>query len=302
MSRAWKHIRRDRYLYLFLLPVIAYYLIFKYLPLSGEIIAFKDYKINKGFLGSEWVGLKYYKELFASSEFYLVLKNTLLLNLYGLVFGFPAPIALALLLNEVRHNLYKRTIQSILYIPHFISWVILSGMVIAVLSPSTGIVNFLLNRVFGIEPTYFMISPFWWPIVYVLSGIWQGAGWGTILYLAAMSNIDPQLYEAARIDGARKLRQIWHITLPGIRSIIALLLILNVGHFLSIGFEHVYAMQNDLVLDVAEVISTYVYKQGILSMNYSYTTALGLFQSLVGFILVMTVNKIVKALGEQGIW
>lgn len=302
MSRAWKHIRRDRYLYLFLLPVIAYYLIFKYLPLSGEIIAFKDYKINKGFFGSEWVGLKYYKELFASSEFYLVLKNTLLLNLYGLVFGFPAPIALALLLNEVRHSLYKRTIQSILYIPHFISWVILSGMVIAVLSPSTGIVNFLLNRVFGIEPTYFMISPFWWPIVYVLSGIWQGAGWGTILYLAAMSNIDPQLYEAARIDGARKLRQIWHITLPGIRSIIALLLILNVGHFLSIGFEHVYAMQNDLVLDVAEVISTYVYKQGILSMNYSYTTALGLFQSLVGFILVMMVNKIVKALGEQGIW
>ncbi|WP_135549631.1 ABC transporter permease [Paenibacillus cymbidii] len=301
-SLLWKQMKRDRYLYLFLLPVIVYYLLFRYAPMIGQIIAFKNFTISGGIFGSEWAGLAHFRELFDKETFWQVLRNTLFLNVFSLAVGFPVPIILAIMLNEVRLSFYRRVIQSIVYIPHFISWVILSGMVAAVLSPSTGIVNFLLHRVFGIEPIYFLISTFWWPIAFVLSGIWQGAGWGTILYLAAMANIDPQLYEAARMDGAGKLRQIWHITLPGIRSIIAIILILSMGSMMDVGFEHIYALQNDMVVDVAEVISTYVYKQGIRSMDYSFTTALGLFQSAVGFVLIVSVNKIVKAMGERGIW
>jgi putative aldouronate transport system permease protein len=295
-------IRRDKYLYLLLLPVIAWYALFKYVPLGGEIIAFKNYRFSEGIWGSEWVGLTHFHKLFASREFYVVLKNTLVLNVYSLVFGFPVPIVLALLLNEVRSQWYKRTIQNLLYLPHFISWVVLGGIVIAVLSPSRGAVNFLLVKLFGIEPIYFMGDTFWWPIVYVLSGIWREAGWGTILYLAAMASLDPQQYEAAKIDGAGKLRQMWHVTLPGIRSTIAILLILRVGQMMDVGFEHVFILQNDMVAEVAEVISTYVYRMGLLNSLYSYTTALGLFQSLIAFILVVSVNKLVKLFGERGLW
>ncbi|RED51880.1 ABC transporter permease [Cohnella lupini] len=295
-------LKRDRHLYLMLVPVIVFYLLFKYAPMVGEIIAFKDYRLGDGVFGSKWVGLKHFESLFGSLDFWRVLRNTLVLNVYGLVFGFPIPIILALLLNEVRIEWYKRTVQNLLYLPHFISWVVLGGIFIAILSPSTGIVNAILERVFGIEPIYFMASSAWWPVAYTLSGIWREAGWGTILYLAAMASIDPQLYEAAKIDGANKLRQIWHITLPGIRSTVAILLVLRMGQMMDVGLEQTLILQNQSVLDVADVISTYVYRVGLQNMNYSYSTALGLFQSAVGLILVIGVNRLTRSFGERGLW
>jgi len=296
-----KEFKKNKFLYALLVPVAAYLLLFKYAPMLGEVIAFKNYRLADGIWGSEWVGFEQFRLLFSSSDFYVILKNTLLLNLYQLAFAFPVPILLAILLNEVRVEWYKRTLQNLLYIPHFISWVVLGSIVIALLSPSTGFVNFLLKAV-GIEPIYFMTSTFWWPVTFVVSGIWRDAGFGTILYLAAMSAIDPTLYEAAKIDGANKLRQIWHVTLPGIRSTIAILLILQVGGMMDVGFEHVYTLRNAAVTSVSEVISTYVYTRGLVSLQYSYTTALGLFQSVIALVLVLTVNKTIKAMGERGLW
>lgn len=297
----FRRLVRDRHLYLMLLPVIGYYLIFKYAPMAGEIIAFKDYRFVDGIFGSKWVGLKHFRMLFESTDFWRVLRNTLLLNVYSLVFGFPVPILLALLLNEVRKEWYKKTLQNLLYLPHFISWAVLGGIVIALLSPSTGVVNMVL-QLFGLDPVYFMANSNWWPFAYTMSGIWREAGWGTVLYLAAMASIDPQLYEAAKIDGASKLRQIWHITLPGIRSTIAILLILRMGQFMDVGLEQTLVLQNQSVLDVADVISTYVYRVGLQNASYSYTTALGLFQSVIALIIVLSVNRLIRAFGERGLW
>ena len=301
-SSLWRDIVRDRYLYLLLVPIIAYYIIFKYGPMYGVIIAFKNFRFSDGIWGSEWVGLRHFKSLFGSRDFYMVLRNTLLLNIYNLIFGFPVPIILAILINEVHNHIFKRTVQSLIYIPHFISWVVLGGIWISLLSPSTGVVNIVLNKVLGIKPIYFLADKFWWPVMFVISGIWQGAGWGTIIYLAAITNIDPQLYEASYVDGASKWRQMWHITLPGIRSTIAILLILRMGGMMNVGFEHVFVLQNSAVRSVSEVISTFVYRAGILSTQYSYTTAVGLFQSLVSMILIVSTNRIIKALGEEGLW
>lgn len=300
--RIWRRIKQDKSLYLMLLPIVAFYVLFKYAPMGGEIIAFKNYRFVDGIVGSEWVGWKHFRMLFESTDFWRVLRNTLLLNVYSLLFGFPVPIALALLLNEVRAEGYKRFVQNLLYIPHFISWVVLGSILIAMLSPGNGVVNMVLKHVFGVEPIYFMADSFWWPVAYTASSIWRDAGWGTILYLAAMSSIDSQLYEASRIDGASKLRQIWHVTLPGIRSTVAVLLILRMGSMMDVGLEQTLALQNDSVLDVADVISTYVYRIGLQNMNYSYTTALGLFQSLIGLILVVSINKLIKLFGERGLW
>lgn len=296
-----RDLRRDRWLYIFLILPIAYYIIFKYLPMYGAVIAFKDFKIGQGIMGSRWVGLQQFNRLLRTPDFFKILKNTLLLNVYALVFGFPVPIILAILLNEVRSAAFKRINQSILYLPHFISWVVLAGIFIQMLSPSTGIVNMIM-RFFGVEPIYFMASSFWWPIMFVISGIWQGAGWGSIIYLAAVSSIDPELYEAARIDGANKVQQMWHITLPGIKATIAIMLILRMGSMMDVGFEHIYNLQNPAVYDVADVISTYVYRVGIQNAQYSYTTAIGLFQSAISLVLVITTNKITRMLGENSLW
>jgi putative aldouronate transport system permease protein len=296
-----RDLKRDRWLYIFLIIPIAYYIIFKYLPMYGAVIAFKDFKIGQGILGSRWVGLQQFNRLLRTPDFFKILKNTLALNVYALIFGFPVPIILAILLNEVRSAAFKRINQSILYLPHFISWVVLAGIFIQMLSPSTGIVNMIM-RFFGVEPVYFMASSFWWPIMFVISGIWQGAGWGSIIYLAAVSAIDPELYEAARIDGANKVQQIWHITLPGIKATIAIMLILRMGSMMDVGFEHIYNLQNPAVYDVADVISTYVYRVGIQNAQYSYTTAIGLFQSVISLVLVITTNKITRMLGENSLW
>lgn len=296
-----KRLYRDRWLYLFLLVPMAYYIVFKYFPMYGATIAFKDYRIGLGFWGSKWTGFRNFERLFNSSGFYTIFRNTLLLNLYSLLFGFPVPIIIALLLNEIQSTFYKRAIQNILYLPHFISWVVLGGIFVQILSPSTGVVNLILKAL-GITPVYFMISNFWWPIMFVVSGIWQSAGWGSIIYLAAISGIDPQLYEAARIDGAGKLSQVWHITLPGIKSTIAIMLILRLGGMMDIGFEHIYNMMNSAVYSVADVISTYVYRTGILGNQYSYTTAIGLFQSVISLLLVVTANTITRKIGENSLW
>lgn len=298
----WRRMLRDKHLYFMLLPVIGFYFLFKYVPIVGEIIAFKDYRFADGIFGSQWVGFKHFQMIFQSPDFWRILRNTLVLNLYSLVFGFPVPIILALLLNEIRRNWYKRIVQNMLYIPHFMSWAVLGTIVIAALSPSTGIVNLVLRKLTGGETIYFMAESFWWPIAYTISGIWREAGWGTILYLAAMASIDPQLYEAAKIDGATKLRQIWHVTLPGIRGTIAILLILRMGQMMDVGLEQTLVLQNNSVLDVADVISTYVYRVGLQNMSYSYTTAIGLFQSVISVILVLGVNRLIRLFGERGLW
>lgn len=296
-----KRIIRDRWLYLFLLPIVLYYVIFKYLPMVGTLIAFKNFRFVDGIFGSDWVGMEHFIRMFSNKDFYNIVKNTLLLNVYDVIFGFPVPIILAVMLNEINNHIFKRFTQSILYLPHFMSWVVLGGIIIQICSPSTGVINSIL-KVFNIQPIYFMADAFWWIVVFVVSGIWQGAGWGTIIYLAAITNIDVQLYEAARIDGAGKFRQIWHITLPGIRGTIATMLILRMGSMMNIGFEKVYMLQNNAVRRVSEVISTYVYRLGIEGAQFSYTTAIGLFQSLISLILVFITNKIIKSMGESGLW
>lgn len=293
---------RDRYLYMLLLPVLAYYLLFKYGPMYGIIIAFKDFRFVDGILGSKWVGLKHFERLFSNPEFYNILKNTLWLNFCSILFVFPMPIIMAIMINDIYSGAYKKTVQSFLYIPHFISWIVLGKILIAMLSPSTGVINSLLKTVFGIDPIFFMGDTFWWQVSFIISSIWQGTGWGTIIYLAAISGVDSELYDAAQIDGANKLRQIWHVTLPGIRSTIAIMLILRVGSVMDVGFEQIYALQNPTVRGVSEVISTYVYRLGIEGAQYSYTAAIGLFQSAIGLILISATNKTVKSLGENGLW
>lgn len=297
----WKDLRKRPFLYLLLVPVVAYFITFKYVPLYGEIIAFKQFRLADGIWGSKWVGLEHFDRLFHSSDFLKIIRNTLLLNVYSLLFGFPAPIVLALLLNELSVEWYKRLIQNLLYLPHFLSWIILGMIVIGLLSPSVGFINHAL-KAFGLEPIYFMGSNFWWPLVYVFAGIWREAGFGTILYLAAMSAIDPHLYEAARMDGASKLRQMWHVTLPGVRSTIALMLVLQMGRMMDVGFEQVWVLTNPMVTGVADVMSTYIYRLGLVNLQYSYTTAIGLFQSLIGFALVLSVNRIIRAMGERALW
>ena len=293
--------RRDKWLYVFLILPVAYFIIFRYTPMYGVIIAFKDYRIVRGIFGSEWVGLAHFQRLFNTPDFYKILRNSLLLNIYGLVLGWPAPIILALLLNEVKQPLFKRVSQSILYLPYFISWVVLAGIFIQLLSPSTGIVNIAL-RALGFQPIFFMTHNVWWVISFLFSGIWAGAGWGSIIYLAAISAIDPELYEASWIDGANKLTQMWHITLPGIKATISILLILRLGGMLDVGFEHIYNMMNPAVFDVSDVFATYVFRVGIQNAQFSFTTAVGLFQSVVSLILIITANKITRMLGENSLW
>lgn len=297
-----KEIKRDKWLYIFLFPIIIYFVIFKYVPMLGTVMAFQDFKFSTGFFESKWVGLEHFRRLFSNKGFYLILRNTLLLNAGSVLFGFPIPIILAIFLNEVQCAPFKKLSQSIMYLPHFMSWVVLGGILIELLSPSSGIVNTILVNVFGMKPIYFMGSTTWWPVMFIISGIWQGAGWGTIIYLAAITGIDQQLYEAARIDGAGKLKQIRYVTLPCLKSTIVVMLILRMGSMMDVGFEQVYVMMNPAVRDVAEVISTYVYRVGIEGTQYSYTTAIGLFQSAVSCVLVCMTNLIARKVNGEGLW
>ena len=288
-------------LYLILIPVVAYFVLFKFLPMYGLQIAFRDYKPRRGFWGSDWVGLKHFIRFFSTYTCWQIISNTLLLSLLTLLFTFPLPILLALILNEMRDGLYKKTAQTITYAPHFLSTVVVVGMITAFCSPSTGIVNTLIKS-FGGTPIYFMAKAEWFRPLYVISEVWTNTGWDSIIFLSALSSIDMQMYEAAKIDGASRLKMLRWITLPSIMPTIAIMLILHCGRIMSIGFEKVFLLQTDLNIGVSEVITTFVYQQGIRSAQTSYATAVGLMNSVVNFILVITVNTVSKRVSEVSLW
>ena len=298
---AWKAFKRNWPLHTMLIVPLLYILIFRYAPLAGLVVAFKKYNIFKGIWESEWAGLQFFQEAFGAKEFWLAVKNTLVLNLGELLICFPFPIFLAIMLNEMSmsHEKLKKMTQTILYLPHFLSTVIVAGIVYQVFDPS-GIVNNVLG-VFGAGPVDFLGLSNNWRMIYWGSNIWTGAGYGMIVYLAAMAGINTELYDAAYIDGAGRWKRIWHVTLPQIKTTIVTMTVMNVGKILSIGFEKPYMMSNVMVKDVAQVISTYVYKVGLQSGRYDYATAVGLFQSAVALVMVITANNIAKKLGEEGI-
>ncbi|MBW7455711.1 ABC transporter permease [Paenibacillus sepulcri] len=284
-----------------ILPGLIYFLIFKYLPMWGMVIAFQDYIAFLGVTGSKWVGFKHFVNFFNDPDFMLLFRNTILLALYNLFFFFPLPILIALMLNELRNQILKRWVQSLIYIPHFMSWVVISGIVYILLTPEAGIVNELIASM-GWNKINFLASSDWFRSLIILEVIWRETGWGTIIFLAALAGVDPQLYEASRIDGAGRMRQLWHITLPCIRSTIVILLILRLGNFMDSGFEQIFLMMNAMNREVAEVFDTYVYTYGIVQGQFSYSTAVGLFKSLIALILVIGANYAAKKFGEEGIY
>ena len=288
-------------MYLMLLPVLVFFAVFRYWPMGWLRMALYNYKLLKGFEGSKFVGLQHFQKFFQSMDFWMILRNTLTLNLLSLVLVFPVPILFALLLNEIEHARFKKLVQSISYMPYFISTMILVAMINTLLSPSLGIVNRVIRSMGG-EAIYFLGKAKYFRGVYILSGIWQNTGWSAIVYLSALTSIDPTLYDASVVDGAGRWQQTLHITLPGIRSTIIIMFILEIGHMMNVGFEKVYLLQNDLNITVSEVISTYLYKKGIIQANYSYSTAVGLFNALVNFSLVLISNTISRRVGEVSLW
>jgi putative aldouronate transport system permease protein len=292
---------RSYQLYLFILPTLVYFLIFHYMPMYGMIIAFKSFSPNLGYWGSPWVGLDNFERFFSSPQFWSLIRNTLLLSIYTLAAGFPLPIILAIALHYVPSKPFKKVVQTATYAPHFISVVVIVGMTTMFLSPRTGIVNHLLGM-FGAKPIFFMSDPDMFQSIYVWSGVWQSAGWNSIIYLAALSTVDTSLHESAKIDGAGIMKRIWHIDIKGILPTIIILLIMNTGHIMTVGFEKAFLMQNALNLSSSEIISTYVYKVGIIGGQFSFSTAVGLFNSVVNFILLLFVNKAAKKFSETSLW
>ena len=281
--------------YLFLIIPVLQVVIFNYLPMYGIVIAFKDFKLKRGILGSDWVGLKHFERIFSEKQFYRVLGNTLRLSILGTVVTFPATIIFALMMNEVRHQKFKRVTQTITYLPHFLSWVVVGNFVYQLFSPSYGVVNSVLVKLGLLEkPVYFMIQKSFFTPVYLLSSLWKELGWGIIIYLAAIAGIDPSLYESAAIDGAGRLRRVINITLPCIMPTISTLLILRMGSLISVGFDPIFNLYNEGVYEVADVISTYVYRRGLIDTKYDYTTAIGLFQNVVSIVLVLSSNMIAR--------
>nr|WP_239984561.1 ABC transporter permease subunit [Lentibacillus sediminis] len=287
-------------MYLLLLPGLLFFLVYKYLPMGGLIIAFQDYNPFQGYTGSPWVGFEHFATIFESQEVLRVIWNTLVLSFLQIFISFPFSIVLALMLNEVRNQIYKRTIQSIVYLPHFLSWVIIVGLTVIFLR-GEGIINDVITS-FGFEAIPFLTSDEWFRPLITLQNIWKESGWGTIIFLAAMAGVNPNLYEAAMIDGASRWRRIWHITLPAIRSTIIILLILRLGNVMESGFEHIFLMLNPLNRDIGNVLDTFVYFKGIEQADYSFATAVGLFKGLVGLILVVAANRLAKRFGEQGLY
>lgn len=292
---------RDRWLYLMLLPGVLYFFVFKYVPMYGVVIAFMDYKPYLGFSGSPWVGLEHFQRFFSEPQFWQLFRNTALLALYNLVFFFPLPIVLALLLNELRRERFKRFVQTMVYVPHFVSWVVVVGIFYLLFTTEGGLVNELIFLMTG-QKIAFLLEAQWFRTMIVLQQIWKEAGWGTIIFLAALSGVDLQLYEAARIDGANRWHLLWHITLPAIRSTIIILLILRLGNFLDTGFEQIFLMLTSTNREVGEVFDTYVYLRGMTQAQYSYSTAVGLFKSVVGLLLVVGANSLARRFGEEGVY
>lgn len=295
------YIKKTWMLYLMLLPPIIFFIIFRYVPMRNIIIAFKDFNLFKPLSEQAWVGFKWFQKAFSTKDFGDALRNTITLNMLDLVVGFPAPILLAILLNELAFKRFKRVTQTVVYLPHFLSWIIISGLAIQLFAPNTGLVNLVLNRM-GYDSVNFLNDSKLWVPTYITLGVWQSMGWNTIIYLAAITSINPELYEAAEVDGASRLRKIWHVTLPGLRSTIVVLLIMSLGRILGSEFDRPYAMRNVLVTDVADVISTYVYRVGIRSNQFSLAAAVGLFQSVICVIFLLSANSFAKRFGERGIW
>lgn len=301
MKQTWLLVKRNYVLYLFLLPALLYIVIFNYWPMYGIQIAFKDYLPYEGIGGSPWVGLKHFNKFFSSIIFWDLLKNTLWISIYSIVASFPIPIILAFMINYTKNKRLKKLTQTITYAPHFISTVVLVGMLSIFLSPRTGFINTIIEA-FGGERIFFLGQKEWFRHIYVWSGIWQGAGWASIIYIAALSGVSPELHEAAIIDGANKLQRIRHIDIPAILPTIIILLILNMGQVMNVGFEKVLLMQNDLNLQISEVISTYTYKMGLVNAQYSYSTAIGLFNNVINFCILIGVNKFAKKVSGTSLW
>ena len=295
-----KDYHRYKYVYIMMAPVIAYYVIFHYWPMYGAQIAFRDFNIRRGIFDSAWVGLRHFEAYFRSYYCWRLIRNTLLINLYSVIFGFPAPILLALLINEMRNMRYKRVVQTITYIPHFISVVVICGMLKDFLSLD-GLINELI-ALFGGERVSFLMYPEYFRTVYISSDIWQDVGWGSILYLSALTSIDEQLYEAAKIDGANRWRQTLHVTLPGIMPTVIIMLIMRLGRMMSVGSEKILLIYNTNTFETADVISTFVYRKGLLETDYSYSSAVQLFNSVINFILLVSVNRVSRAITETSLW
>lgn len=297
----WHYMLQHKWLYLMLLPGIIYFVMFKYIPMGGIIIAFQNYSPFKGIAGSDFVGFEQFVKFFNTPDFFRLLRNTLGINILQLVIYFPAPIILSLFLNEVTHNGYKRVVQTLVYIPHFVSWVIVASLTYQLFNTTDGLFNILsVNLTGGTFDILSKSSTFWGLIIG--QDIWKSTGYGTIIFLAALSGVDQEMYEAARIDGAGRWRLMWHITLPAIRSTIIMMLILRVGGMLNTGYEQIFLMRNDLNISTAEVFDTYIYTRGIQNGQYSFSTAAGLFKSIVGMILVLGSDRLAKAFGESGIY
>lgn len=299
-NHIWKQIKSSGYLYfIFLLPLV-YFFIFKYGPMFGILVAFKDYNVFKGVFNSEWVGFKHFEEFITEPYFWKLVRNTLLLNMYTIIFYFPAPILLALLLNEIRFTGFKRVVQSISYLPHFLSTVVVTGMLVNFLA-TDGLINQIIASL-GFNKIQFLMMPEWFRTIYISSDVWQKIGWGSIIYLAALSGVDPHLYEAARMDGANRLKQAIHVTLPGISSVITILFLLTLGDLMSIGFEKILLLYTGPTYETADVISTFVYRRGLLGADFSFGAAVGFFQSVISFVLIVCANYAARKLNATSLW
>ncbi|MDF2668547.1 MAG: binding-protein-dependent transport system inner rane component [Paenibacillus sp.] len=307
-TELWRHLKKTKVLTFMMIPALVYFILFHYVPLYGLLIAFKDFKLMAGssymenVLHSSWVGLEHFKDFVQGTNFWSLLRNTLLLSLYSLIFGFPLPILFALLLNEVKHLRYKKIVQTVSYLPHFISIVAVVGMMKLLLSPENGLINQVLGSWFGLDFHYYFGDASWFRFLYVGSGIWQGLGWGAVIYIAALSKVDADMYESAVLDGASRVQQMLHISLPAIRPTIMILLILEVGSFMSLGTEKIILMYSPATYDTADVISTFVYRRGLVDMQFSFATAVGLFNSLINLMLLLSVNYLSRKWTENSLW
>jgi len=295
------HFRREWQIYVMLAPMIIWFVVFLYKPMYGLQIAFKDYSIFRGIEASPWVGLEHFHDLFSNSQFLRAIKNTFLISFYSLIFGFPVPILLALMFNEIIHAVYKRTAQTIVYLPHFISTVIIAGIVITAFSPSAGIVNTVLSW-FGVEPVYFLTKSEWFRPIFIGSGIWQEAGFSSIIFLAAIAGVNPSLYESAVVDGASRWQMMWKITLPSILPTIIIMLIIRIGNLMEVGFELIILLYQPATYETADVINTYIYRQGLQSGQYDLAAAAGFFNAVVAFVLVMAANSFSKRFSRTSLW
>ncbi len=299
--KVWDHFRREWQIYAMLLPTIIWFLVFLYKPMYGLQIAFKDYSIFRGVAGSPWIGWEHFQTLFNNDQFIRAVRNTITISFYNLLFGFPAPIILALMFNEVMHATYKRTAQTIVYLPHFISSVIIAGIVITAFSPTVGVVNAVLGW-FGLDPIYFLTQPQWFRPIFVGTGIWQEAGFGSIVFLAAIAGVNPSLYESAAMDGANRWQMMWKITIPSILPTILIMLIIRIGNVMEVSFELVVLLYQPSTYETADVVNTWVYRQGLQSGQYDLAAAAGLFNAVVAFVLVMTANTLSRRFSRTSLW